>query len=154
MVTKKTPSRQPRVLHEIPCAQQVVIERLDLSMHGDGNGNKGMKWDVHIIKEHLKDIDNNIGKINDSLSAKSEIETALEVERQVQMRVATIEKERTEADNIQMDRTFSRRGDIRGFVLMAVAVLSLLITFWKINSDNKSKDVSQNQTSTTKQDTL
>ena len=153
MVTKKTTSRKPRVLHSVPCSQQSLIERLDLSMHGDGNGTKGMKFDVHLIKEHLKEIDFNIGKINDSLSAKSEIETALEVERQVQIRVAIIEKERVEADNIKLDKKYSRRGDVRGFVLMAVAIISLLITFWKINSDNKSKDVSQNQT-TTKQDTL
>lgn len=131
--TKKPPARV--VKHSTPCTQQSVIERLDEAFNG--NGKPGMKTEIVLIKNHLETIDGNIDKIMSTLSAKKEIENAVEIERQVQLELARIAKEGRKEAGEKTDKKYARRGDVRGFILVAVAIISLLINFYVSAIDRK-----------------
>ena len=132
---KKPPARG--VNHSTPCTQQSVIERLDRAFNGDENGNLGMKVEIVLINKRIETIDGNIHSIMSTLSSKKEIENAVEIERQVQLRLAVVAKEDRQEAGFKTDKKYARRGDVRGFILVAVAIISLLINFYVSAVDRK-----------------
>lgn len=120
--------KEETVMHTYPCSQAKAINKLVEVI--DGNGKIGMKVEMVLVKKRLESIDTSIKEIQISLSNKSEVDLAIEVERRVNTRLEQVKLEEEKRKGKETERKIVKRGEVRAYILVAVAVISLFITLY------------------------
>lgn len=126
MAENETP--QSVVMHAIPCSQASQIKKLVDAI--DGNGQKGLRVEMALVKDHVASIDQKISIIQESLSNKAEVDFEIEVDRRVNAKLDQKKYQEEKKARETAEKKMSKRGEFRSYVLVLVAVLSLLLSFY------------------------
>ena len=149
MAQNETPEQHP--MHTYPCSQAYQIKKLVEAI--EGNGKKGLRVEMALVKDHVASIDTRISEIQLSLSSKAEVDLEIEVDRRVNAKLDQKKlQEEIKARQI-IEGKMNKRGEFRSFILVGVAILSLLLSFYvnfRATRAVEQSNTQNNESSTTK----
>lgn len=149
MAQNETPEQHP--MHTYPCSQAYQIKKLVEAI--EGNGKEGLRVEMALVKDHVASIDTRISEIQLSLSSKAEVDLEIEVDRRVNAKLDQKKlQEEIKARQI-IEGKMNKRGEFRSFILVGVAILSLLLSFYvnfRATRAVEQSNTQNNESSTTK----